>query len=65
MFTCYWMNYTKPDNRFISVPNPSVYHWWEGLRRLPWEQQQDLHPHSQQEKGLQDRNSAGKSFASP
>jgi hypothetical protein len=36
MFTCYWMNFSRPDNRFVSVPNPSVYHWRPDLPQLPW-----------------------------
>ena len=36
-FTCYWMNYTKVDNNFISVPFPSAYHWWDGIKNLPWD----------------------------
>ena len=35
-FTCYWMNYTKVDNNFVSVPFPSAYHWWDGIKHLPW-----------------------------
>lgn len=40
------MNFTKADNRFISVPNPSVYHWWDGLHHLPWQQADPTHPKS-------------------
>ena len=36
-FTCYWMDSTKVDNRFISVPFPSGYHWWDGIKNLPWD----------------------------
>lgn len=35
-FTCYWMDSTKTDNRFISVPFPSGFHWWDGIKNLPW-----------------------------
>ena len=28
--TCYWMDATKADSRFVSVPFPSAYHWWDG-----------------------------------
>ena len=35
-FTCYWMDPTKADNRFVSVPFPSGYHWWDGIKELPW-----------------------------
>ena len=35
-FTCYWMDPTKADNRFVSIPFPSGYHWWEGIKELPW-----------------------------
>lgn len=36
-FTCYWMDSSKVDNRFISVPFPSGYHWWDGIKNLPWD----------------------------
>lgn len=36
-FTCYWMDPQKAENRFISVPFPSGYHWWEGIQSLPWQ----------------------------
>lgn len=36
-FTCYWMNYSKPENRFVSVPFPSAYHWFEGIEKPPWD----------------------------
>ncbi len=36
-FTCYWMDPTKPDNKFVSVPFPSGYHWWDGIKNLPWD----------------------------
>lgn len=36
-FTCYWMDPQKAENRFVSMPFPSGYHWWEGIRRLPWQ----------------------------
>jgi xyloglucan galactosyltransferase MUR3 len=35
--TCYWMDPTKPDNRFVSMPFPAAYHWWDGIKRLPWD----------------------------
>ena len=36
-FTCYWMDSSKMDSRFISVPFPSGYHWHEGIKHLPWD----------------------------
>ena len=36
-FTCYWMDSTKKESKFISVPFPSGYHWWDGIKNLPWE----------------------------
>lgn len=35
--TCYWMDPTKAENRFISMPFPSGYHWWDGIKNLPWD----------------------------
>lgn len=35
-FTCYWMDSTKGDSRFISVPFPSGYHWSESMVDIPW-----------------------------
>lgn len=35
-FTCYWMDATKAESRFISVPFPSGYHWWDGIKDVPW-----------------------------
>ena len=35
--TCYWMDATKPDSRFVSLPFPSGYHWWDGIKHLPWD----------------------------
>jgi len=35
--TCYWMDATKADNRFISVPFPAAYHWWDGIKHVPWD----------------------------
>ena len=35
-FTCYWMDPTKANNRFVSVPFPAAYHWWDGIKELPW-----------------------------
>ena len=37
--TCYWMDATKADSRFISIPFPSGYHWWDGIKKLPWDTQ--------------------------
>ena len=36
-FTCYWMDPQKAENRFVSVPFPSGYHWWDGIKSLPWQ----------------------------
>lgn len=36
-FTSYWMDPTKAENRFISTPFPSAYHWWDGIKNLPWD----------------------------
>ena len=36
-FTCYWMDPHKVENRFISVPFPSAYHWWDGIKNVPWD----------------------------
>eukprot|EP00607_Mallomonas_marina_P003929 CAMPEP_0182436832 /NCGR_PEP_ID=MMETSP1167-20130531/83858_1 /TAXON_ID=2988 /ORGANISM="Mallomonas Sp, Strain CCMP3275" /LENGTH=478 /DNA_ID=CAMNT_0024629421 /DNA_START=97 /DNA_END=1533 /DNA_ORIENTATION=- len=36
-YTCYWMDPTIPNNNFVSVPFPSGYHWWDGVRHVPWE----------------------------
>jgi hypothetical protein len=38
-FTCYWMNYTQIDNRFVSIPFPSGYHWRDGIKNIPWDVQ--------------------------
>jgi hypothetical protein len=35
-FTCYWMDSTKPESRFISVPFPSAYHWSDSVVNVPW-----------------------------
>ena len=35
--TCYWMDPTKQDNRFISMPFPAAYHWWDGIKNIPWD----------------------------
>jgi hypothetical protein len=35
--TCYWMDPTKSDNRFVSMPFPSAYHWWNGIKNVPWD----------------------------
>jgi Exostosin family len=45
-FTCYWMDPTKQDNRFVSVPFPSGYHWWDGIKDVPWELGPDSSPNS-------------------
>lgn len=35
--TCYWMDPTKAESRFVSLPFPSGYHWTEtSAARLPW-----------------------------
>ncbi len=38
-FTCYWMDPTKVDNKFISMPFPSAYHWWDNIKNIPWDLQ--------------------------
>ena len=35
-FTCYWMDATKNNNKFVSVPFPSAYHYHDGIKNLPW-----------------------------
>lgn len=35
-FTCYWMNYTMSNNKYISLPYPSSYHWFDNIQTLPW-----------------------------
>lgn len=45
-FTCYWMDPTKEDNRFVSIPFPSGYHWWDGIKDVPWELGSDSSPNS-------------------
>jgi hypothetical protein len=35
--TCYWMDFTIKDNRFVSIPFPSGYHYWDGIKNLPWD----------------------------
>lgn len=35
-FTCYWSNYTIVDNRYVSVPFPSSYHWYDEIKNPPW-----------------------------
>lgn len=37
MFTCYWMDPLLVDNRFVSVPFPSAYHWHDSIVNLPWD----------------------------
>lgn len=36
-FTCYWMDATRPESRFVSIPFPSGYHWWDKIKDIPWE----------------------------
>eukprot|EP01038_Epipyxis_sp_PR26KG_P010631 gene10631-14276_t len=42
-FTCYWMDPTKKDNRFVSIPFPSGYHWWDGMKNIPWDVSRSNH----------------------
>ena len=35
-FTCYWMDPHKVDNRFVSVPFPSAYHYHDEIKTIPW-----------------------------
>lgn len=35
--TCYWMDPAIPEHRFISVPFPAAYHWWDGIKNVPWD----------------------------
>lgn len=35
--TCYWSDPTKAENRFVSMPFPAAYHWWDGIKHLPWD----------------------------
>jgi hypothetical protein len=35
-FTCYWMDSNRPESRFVSLPFPSAYHWWDGIKNIPW-----------------------------
>ena len=35
--TCYWMDPTKGENNFVSLPFPSSYHWYNGIRNIPWD----------------------------
>lgn len=35
--TTYWMNYTKVDNRYVSIPFPSGYHWHDQIENIPWD----------------------------
>jgi len=39
--TCYWMDPSVQEHRFISVPFPSAYHWWDGIKNLPWDTSPD------------------------
>jgi hypothetical protein len=34
--TCYWMDPTKKDNHFISMPFPSSYHSSDTMTDIPW-----------------------------
>ena len=34
--TSYWMDATKQNNRFVSVPFPSAYHYHDDIKNLPW-----------------------------
>ncbi len=36
-FTSYWMDSTKPESRFVSVPFPAAYHWRDGIQHVPWD----------------------------
>ena len=36
-FTTYFMNHTKADNRYVSVPFPSGYHWQDEVVNIPWD----------------------------
>lgn len=31
-----YFNAVYRDNRFVSIPFPSAFHWWEGIENLPW-----------------------------
>jgi uncharacterized membrane protein YgcG len=44
--SCYWMDPTKAQNRFVSMPFPAAYHYWDGIQRLPWD------PHRAAERNL-------------
>ena len=35
--TCYWMDSSKYEQRFVSLPFSSSFHWWEGIKTLPWD----------------------------
>jgi len=35
-FTCYWMDATKFNNKFVSVPFPAAYHYHDDIKNLPW-----------------------------
>ena len=35
--TCYWMDSSKYEGRFVSLPFSSSFHWWEGMKSLPWD----------------------------
>jgi len=35
--TCYWMDYAIQDNRYVSIPFPSGYHYHDDIKKLPWD----------------------------
>lgn len=35
--TCYWMDPSIPEHRFISVPFPGAYHWHDNIKNIPWD----------------------------
>jgi hypothetical protein len=37
--TCYWNDATRGEagNNFVSVPFSASYHWWEGIKQVPWD----------------------------
>ena len=41
--TSYWMDATKQNNRFISVPFPSAYHYHDDIENLPWSLSNNVH----------------------
>jgi hypothetical protein len=36
-FSCYWMDPTRAENKFVAMPFPAAYHYWDGIQRLPWD----------------------------